>query len=178
MKRALLTTLTVSALIPTLVSPTAHAQQPEAPVLGSYKLSISKSKARARVDARIEALVDEMNFLIRPIARSKLQNSSLICGRFSFDTEGDDLLTRCDGARVDRSSRHGKKGKTVYNGEEYVLIQRLDGRRVFQSFTGGDGVRSSRYELSEDGRTLTMKTRISSDQLPRPLEYTLVYERQ
>ena len=130
------------------------------------------------VHRAIETTVGRMNFIARPIARSRLRKTNPVHDRVVIAwTPAQVSVTTGEAAPV--TSAPGVTGRWRRgDGETFGLTQRWDGPRLVQTFRADDGARTNTYTLSPDGRTLSLDVQITSPRLPRPLAYRLVYERQ
>ena len=125
----------------------------------------------------VEKTVESLNFVIRPVARARLNRRSVAFPFFEITVAG-------SGVRV----RH-EKGLDVTYASVDVSVQTKapDGATVTTrmsadpvltlAYEADDGQRVDRYVLSGDGGKLALSVRLTSAKLPNPLEYTLVYRR-
>jgi hypothetical protein len=70
---------------------------------------------------------------------------------------------------VEHRTRHGEISK---------VSQRFVGETLVQEFRGDEGARKVVWSLLPDGITLRCRVVISSEHLPRPVDYTLTYRRR
>lgn len=130
------------------------------------------------IDRAIQTAVAKMNFIKRPIARSRLAKTNPLYHRIeisqgaaeirvSFD-EGNPVVMPLDGA-----SAKWTRG----DGEVFDVSASLQDSQLIQTFKAGDGQRVNRFSLGPDGNTLTLQVMLSSPQLPEPVKYTLTYRR-
>lgn len=129
------------------------------------------------IEAAIEAAVDDMNFIKRPIARSRLRKTNpayqrIIIGRKASDVEvtfdkGSAITSPADGTPV--------KWKRE-DGEVFEVKTHWQAKKLTQNFKAEDGERTNTFHLNADGE-LVLDVKIKSDQLPKPLTYSLVYRR-
>lgn len=162
-----------------LASPTlAHAARdvPARLLSGHWKL-VNRDDATARVKQGIEAAVEDMNVMIRGLARRRLHETVLPPPSIELDFhEG---LVRMVGARgksatirVDGRARPwaGDRGEKVeisawWRGDTFV--RRFDGR----------GRREDRLRVVDEGAGMQMRTVISASLMPTPVRFALRFRR-
>ena len=153
-------------------APALAAQEIE----GNYRLIPQESED---INQAINAATARMNFITRPIARSRLRGTNPAYDRVVIGREGNRIRIQMDDAPAVVAPRDGtpirwRRG----DGEQLDVTVRAEPGRVIQTFRAEDGERENRLILSPDGRTLEMVVTIRSPQLPDPLTYTLRYRRQ
>ncbi|MDP7039411.1 MAG: hypothetical protein QGI45_09650 [Myxococcota bacterium] len=147
--------------------------------VGDYEL-LSRQDDKSRRQAAIEAGAQQFNFLIRPIARARIEKSCFVLSRLSF-REKDGVLTlnsernmpltsRIDGNPVDARTHEGEAIKfwRLWN-EDNSFVQIIQSER---------GKRRARMSLNADGSILTIEVQILSDKLDGPLDYVSHYRRR
>ncbi len=177
-----LITSTIAVVFGLLLCAPALAQDDEASAeeqfSGSYTLSVPQKKARASINQKIEKLVDDMNFVKRPFARSSLKGTTEPCGKLTLAFPSDEVSVKCHGKPVTVSPDDGTQAPYKSDdGETYQVRQEISGSSLTQFFRGEDGTRTNTYTLSDGGDTLNLAVKIESDQLPRPLQYKLSFKR-
>jgi hypothetical protein len=165
-----LSTITLTMLICAPVS--SHAQ---ASLEGMYAFAAEGS---GDVQGAIDATVAKMSFIKRPIARSRLKKTNPIYKTVAISRSGNEITVDFNGGTLvtmpaDGSSTRWKRD----DGEVFEVSARWQGSTLTQSFKAEDGERLNTYHLNTDGRTLTLDVKISSEQLPAPLTYSLSYRR-
>ncbi len=153
--------------------PAAAPAQPAA-LAGVYTYDEAASDD---IHAAIEAAIRGMNFIVRPIARSRLRKTNEPLGRvlLSFTAThaaiaiNDDppIRTPLDGTPI-RWERA--------DGEAFDVSTAWASGRLRQTFVAEDGRRANAYSLGPDGRTLTISVTVSSPRLPRPLTYRMTFK--
>ncbi len=165
-----------SALLP---FGSSSARTPQTPQLqGTYTLDAAASDD---VRKAIEIAVRGMGWPREGIARSRLEKTNLppyqrvviqlepSVTSVSITTDKRaPIQTSADGTPIDwmREDKEKFKVSTV------LKIGPLE-----QTFKSKDGQRVNTYSISADGKTLTIHVSVTSDRLPRPLTYKLVYKR-
>ena len=175
------TSLAAAGVKPAVASPPAtHEAQPLAKdaadrFVGSYRFA-GGDKERAARDAAIDAVVEEMNFLVRGIARKRLKESNPIAARVSISQKDGKLTIRFDDRTYTAPINGGSVDVVGITGAEMKLRHRVSNGRIEQIFEGEDGGRTNQLELDGDGR-LTIRVRVFSERLPKDLRYKLTYAR-
>jgi hypothetical protein len=146
------------------------------PLAGKWTLA-SPDTSQKRVNAAIDKAVEDMNFVTRPIARGRLQDTNKVIKRLSIETKGSDYTIafgpRSYTATLDAPPKT-VKGMT---GDPLKLTLTRTGDVLVQRFVGEDGDgRENQFTVGKDGR-LSMKVRVFSGSLPKDIVYTLTFER-
>lgn len=161
--------LAVAALLPA-----AGAAQ-ESSMRGTFTLN---RQASDNVRAAIDAAVQRMSFVTRPIARGRLVRTNPMYERVNIEFDQRNVTVTLDNRRPIASPANGTPIKwTREDGEVFDLSTEWENGRLEQTFKAEDGQRLNVYSISPDGNTLTMNVTITSPRLPRPLTYKLVYNR-
>lgn len=144
---------------------------------GEYEFA-GGQKQRDGVDAAIAKAMDAISPLFRKIGTKRLKANNPVSKQVSIAINGDkarvafgmyDNEAPLDGTRVKTKSKAGDRIK---------LRHRVRGSTLVQTITGDGGKRTNSFTLSEDGQRLTVRVKITSDQLPVPVEYRLSYKRK
>lgn len=160
----------VAVLIVLASNPVANAAASE--LEGVY----SGEDQQQKIEAAIEAVVAKMNFIKRPIARSRLKKTNPSYARIAIATTDGVLEVQFDDRKPIRMRGDGRPTEwTREDGEVFNVSAKEQDRTLVQIFEAEDGVRTNTFELGTDGRELLLHVRISSPQLPQPVEYTLTY---
>lgn len=180
------TSLAIAAALSLLVSvPVAvgqdegDAQTVREDFSGTYEVENGKAAARKKINRSIDKIVDDMLFIKRPWAEDKLQAKTAPCATLNVSFPGDDIAVECDSRPVYKSPQGNEKARyKSAEGVVYALRQNLDGRTLTQTFVSDDGTRTNKMTLTPSGKTILMRVKLESGQLPRPLEYNLTYEKK
>jgi hypothetical protein len=126
----------------------------------------------------IEALVHELPFYKRGVARARLLEATRPCSTVEIAHRGEQIALRCDDRPVaaDAPDDH----PVLYVGDDgrpISLSIRVDGDRILQTFEITDGVRTNEYALDDDGARLVIHVTVASDRLGRALRYSTHYRR-
>lgn len=131
---------------------------------------------QATLDTAVEEVVQEMNFFIRKIARSKLKEQAQVCETWNFAEMNNNFSWQCDqdetfelaSAAKDQSVTK-KDGSTftgtIENGDNYIAT----------ILTSDKGVRTNMWKKISDSEMQYTAT-IESEKLPQPLTWTLNYK--
>lgn len=140
---------------------------------GRYTLDKARS---ASVDKAIEEVVAKMNFVIRPIARSRLTKTNTPSTKLSIAV-ADQIEIGLDPKPVTAPSDGKAVAWTRPDGETFQVSVRQEGARLVETFTGKDGSRRNTFSLLDGGKCLAMDVQVESPKLPEPVRYRLVYAR-
>jgi hypothetical protein len=157
----------------------SSAQTSQTPRLqGTYTLDAAASDD---VRKAIETAVQGMGWPTQGIARGRLKKTNLppyqrvviqlepSITTVSITTdERAPIRTSADGTPIEWTREDKEKFKV----STVLKIGSLE-----QTFKSKDGQRVNTYSISDDGKTLTIHVSVTSDRLPRPLTYKLVYKR-
>jgi hypothetical protein len=167
--RICLTTCFVLALLLQPVS----AQ--EAGLSGTF---VNEAQSAATIEAAIEAAVAKMNFVKRPIARSRLKKTNTVHKRVTIATTSQEIAIAFDSNAPVRMPADGATAKWKReDGEVFDVSARWQGEKLVQTFKAEDGQRTNTFSLGADGTPLRLEVEIASPQLPEPLRYTLTFTR-
>ncbi len=161
--------LAVSALM------SCSAAQSEEPLwVGAF---LNEHQSSEGVDAAIETAVAKMNFITRPIARSRLKKSNPAYKRIVIVHKGDLVSVSFDGRRPIEMPADGAPIKwTRDDGEVFDVTATVQNGELIQTFKAEDGQRVNTFSANDSGQ-MTMEAKLTSPQLPTPVIYTLLYQR-
>ena len=148
------------------------------PSTGSFAYSLVPDSSDNIHDA-INRTVGSMNFIVRPIARGRLNRTNPTPQHMHVDLWHDSVGVSFD---------DGNAVVTPYNGvtslwqnslthETYQAHMLLVGDTICQFITAPDGVRENAYVFADSARRLYLRVTVTSHHLPKPLEYTLAFRR-
>lgn len=157
----------------------SHARTPQTPQLqGTYTLDAAASDD---VRKAIDIAVRGMGWPKEGFARSRLEKTNLppyqrvviqlepgVTGVSITTDKRAPIRTSADGTPIDWT-REDK--------EKFKVSTVLKTGPLVQTFKSKDGQRVNTYSISADGKTLVLNVSVTSDKLPRPLTYRLVYKR-
>lgn len=135
-------------------------------------------KQKDKLVEAIEAATEDMNFVTRPIARSRLKDTNTVFGSITIALTGDNISIQRDKQTPIVTPASGAAGKwTSPDDETYTVTQKLTDRKITQNFQAGDGKKTAVYTLSKDGKSLTLTVTVSSPKLPQKVVYSLSYRK-
>lgn len=156
--------------------PSARASETPHELVGRWQLAEPYAEVAARVEAAIERVVDDMNFLIRSTARARLREKNGVPRT---------LVTSRDGERT--SVKFGTRRPFVTSGSGWSSVtwggkpmkiratsNRAESLRL--EIMNDDGTRTNDFVVSDDG-VMTLRVRVTAEQLPKDLVYSIRYRR-
>jgi hypothetical protein len=161
-----------AALLILQVSTAARAEDP-----AWVGIFVNDEQSDAGVQKAIEAAVADMNFLTRPIARSRLKKTNSMARRISITRQAETITVRFDERKPAEMPADGRMVKwTGEDGEQFDVVARVEDARLVQTFKAEDGQRVNAFS-TEDGQRLTLEVQVTSPRLPKPLTYSVRYRR-
>ena len=131
------------------------------------------------IAAAIDAAVAKMNFITRPVARSRLKKTNAPHRRVAIETGVQEITVAFDANAPVRMPADGRTAKwTRADGEVFDVSAQWAGDRLVQTFKAEDGQRTNTFVLGPDGRALSVQVEVTSPQLPAPVRYELAFERE
>lgn len=159
------------ALIASLAA-AAHADEPS--LQGTF---LNEQQSAKTIETAIEAAVAKMNFIKRPIARSRLKKTNEAHRRVEIGIGRGEISVAFDGRKPVQMPADGSTIRwTREDGETFDVNAAWDGDRLVQTFKAEDGTRANAFSVGTDGR-LNMLVTLTSPQLDQPLVYTLTFSR-
>jgi len=142
---------------------------------GTYILDETDS---ANMKEVIEDAVGKLNFVTRDIARGRLKRLNPAYRQIAISSSPNEISVTVDNQPPLRTPANGAPVAWIGpdGGKVNASMQLADGR-LTQTFTSADGRRVNDYNLSRDGRTLTMRVTETSPRLSQPITYKEVYRR-
>jgi len=144
---------------------------------GKYRYVGGEKEQKAADDA-IEKVVQEMLFIKRPIARSKLKTRTKKATAWTFTTAGGKIKAAAEGIMTWESPADGSAAAVkTSQGDDAKLTQKVSGNKLTQVFVTEDGSRENEFTLGDDGVTLTCVVTMKSGQLPGPIRFTETFKK-
>jgi len=131
---------------------------------------------QATLDTAVEEVVQEMNFFIRKIARSKLKEQAQVCNTWNFTTLNSNFSWQCNQDEIFELAT-AAKDQSVTKEDGTVFTGTIDrGENYIATIlTGEKGIRTNMWKkISENEMQYTAT--IESEKLPQPLTWTLNYK--
>lgn len=145
------------------------------PIAGVYVLAEGDEGA---IETAIDAAVEKMNFIKRPIARGRLKKTNPVYRRIAITRSEGYVELQFDDRAAVRMPNDGSAIKwTREDGEVFDVSATWQDNSLVQTFKAGDGQRVNAFHLDDKDR-LALDVTVSSPQLPAPVKYTLVYRRE
>jgi hypothetical protein len=172
-RAALIVCTLVTMVLAAATSRDAAAQQPA--IEGVYTFDATASDD---IKAAINAAVSNMNFIVKPIARSRLTKTNPAYQRISITREGTEIVVAFDTRKPVRMPADGTSIKwTREDGEKFdVKVARQD-TQLTQTFVAEDGQRVNDFRLEADPNMMTLHITLTSEKLDKPMVYKLAYKR-
>jgi hypothetical protein len=145
-------------------------------VAGAFAFAPSDSE---NVDKAIETALASANFVIRTVARGRLEKTNKPYTKVAISTSGSSLSIQTDGRPpiVLPSSGAAIAWTRPEDGEKLQVSAHMVGTKLEETFAAPDGKRVNVFEPSADGKKLYMTVTVSSSKLPKPVTYRLAYKR-
>lgn len=167
---------TAGLLLLTFITITVPAWAANPQMAGHYAYVPERSM---NVAAAVEKTVEEVGFVLRPFARSRLNKTNQPYRHITLGMDQDKLSIITDQRAPIVVPADGSPVKWKReDGEVMDVSMTWQGDALQETFATEDGRRINRFELSPDGQELRMLVTVSSKRLPKPLTYTLTYLRQ
>lgn len=163
--------------------PDAAAAQQGSQLRGTWTLN---AQASDDINEKINASIRRMNVLVRQIARPRLRSTNAAYPTLTLRHDGGNVRIDMAGRPSVSSPANGtaalwqrETGRECpeVRGDCVEVTTAYEGSRLRQTFRAEDGQRVNVFSVSPDGNTMTMAVTVTSDRLPAPLTYDLVYNR-
>jgi hypothetical protein len=118
-----------------------------------------------------------MNLFVRPIARRQLRQKTVLYSSFAMWKSGEFFCVSLPGESVLSLPLSGSIVLWKAPDGETVRVHLVLGPPLSQVFEAKQGRRENHFTLSSDRAVLTMDVRITSNELPKPVECRLIYRR-
>jgi hypothetical protein len=141
---------------------------------GTYELVPAQSDD---VAAAIRATTADMNFIERPIARSRLRKVSAPYQRLRIMQSATETVMIFDDESPVHMPADGSAAGWRHRGELMQVSGGWQGERLVQNFQAEDGKRVNTYVRADDGNQLRLEVVLTSPRMRKPMKYSLVYRR-
>lgn len=159
----------------TLLTPASFSAQ-ESSLDGTYHLVQSESDD---IHQAIDRAVARMNFVTRPIARSRLRKTNPPYQTVHLSTTASQVTIRIDEREPLTTPANGTPIQWKQaSGEVVDVSTEWENGTLEQTFVAKDGQRVNHFSLSPGGELLHLKVTLTSPRLAEPLIYTLRYRKQ
>jgi hypothetical protein len=172
-----ITALLACAVALATVSAAEPSTQLQAKMTGRFRLAESEATASQRLAAAIEHAVEPMNFIARPIARSRLKRAVYYCKQYELALGPETVHIVCDDRPpVDRRLDNSEGPLVGLDAEPLDVRAQVGADTVELAFKGADGSRTTTYQFGEGG-TLEVRVKVESESLERPVAWKVLYRR-
>src|ERR1700722_5752582 len=160
---------------PAVVTPTGATSLPPS---GSYTYILAADSSDD-VRSAVNRTVQPMNFIIRPIARGRLNATNPTPQDVKVAIAGDTLSVGFDGGSPVVTPMDGATvpWQSSLTHETYQAHATVVGDTVSQHIAAPDGVRQNAYIFLDSGNRLRLRVTVTSHRLPGPLVYDLLFRR-
>jgi hypothetical protein len=144
---------------------------------GEY-VFVGGQKERDGIDAAIELAVEAVSPVVRNLGRTRLREANVVPQKVTIAVDGDRVQILFDGSGHE-ASLDGTAIKTQSpQGDKVKVSHKIRGSQLIEVIDGVGGDRNNAFKLNADGTRLTMDVKITSGQLPVPVEYRLTFKRK
>lgn len=158
-------------LVPVLACLSLAAQEPT--LAGTW----NQTKADD-IAAAINTTVADMNFIKRPIARGRLTKLNPAYKKVAITLGDKEVLVKFDEREPIHMPADGKSAPwTREDGDKFQVAAQVTKGQLVQTFKNEDGERTNVFQLSLDGESLKLTATVKSPQLPKPLIYSITFNR-
>ena len=166
-----------AAAVTCLAANSALAAESAGPLSGVFKY-VGGSRQRARLDAAIEDVVSQMNFMVRGIARSRLQDGLQPKPLIKLDVRSSHARLVIPGVPDVEGPLDGSPCKwRSPEGELMTLRLRHDGNVLDFRYVGSGGGSRMTYRFNEDASRVQLRSAVDHQRLPGTIRYSLSYAR-
>jgi hypothetical protein len=157
-------------MIPPCLFALLLAAQPAAP-FGNWTLDSAPDLPRV-----IEEATASMNFITRPIARSRLNKTNEVYQTVRIEREAGTISIQYGQRQPQRMPADGSPvAWTREDGEKFLISARADRDDLVQTYKAEDGERTNVFHVDPASRILTLNVTVTSPRLPRPVSYAITY---
>jgi hypothetical protein len=137
---------------------------------------VNEQQSAKPIETAIETAVAKMNFIKRPITRSRLKKTNDVHRRVDIVLGDTQIGIAFDGRPPVQMPADGRTIRwTREDGEAFDVHAAWDGDRLVQTFKAEDGTRTNAFGLGADGK-LNMQVTLTSPQLDTPVVYSLTFD--
>jgi hypothetical protein len=144
---------------------------------GHFRVAESESVLQQRLAAAIDHAVEPMNFVARPIARSRLQSVVYYCQQYEMALGPETVRVACDDRpRIERRLDNSEGPVAGLQAEPVDVKVQVGGDTVELRIVGSDGTRVTTYRFDDRGG-LEVDVKVVSASLERPVTWKVRYRR-
>lgn len=158
----------------TLSVPAVVFANPPHALNGQLTIATPPDTLRSTLATAVDEVAEEFNFLIRDIARSKLSEATKVCQGYEIDVRDDVVFFQCDDRKPALLPRDGSPfPSTDDNGAPIQGTVQVQENGLVVIWKGETGSRQNTFQKTDSG--VTLRVRVSSAQMPKPMEWTVNY---
>lgn len=152
----------------------AHSQE-QSGLTGSWQLNDAMSD---NIDIAIDRSVDSMNFFTKKIAKRRLSQTNTPHQKITISSDETSIQISY-GDTIVKAPRDGTFIQWQRNdGAIYSVSHKYDNNNLVAIFKNSEGEKLIVFDTTRQPNQLFQRVVVTSDKLPKQLEYQLVYERQ
>lgn len=160
-----------------LVLGAAPARSEQAALQGVYAID---NDASDNIKDAIERDTANMNFAIRPLARSRIAQTNPRYERITLSSNATTVSVQFDASKPIEMPLDGRVVPSVdEDGKTYEVSAQLSATQLVMRIKSKDGgERVNTFVFEPNGKALKLSVRLLSTALPTPVSYALAYRRQ
>jgi len=164
-----------------VAGPAAAGAEPsaalQAKMTGHFRVAESDDVLQQRLAAAIEHAIEPMNFIARPIARSRLHSVVYYCQQYQMALDAQTVHVACDDRpKIDRRLDNSEGPVAGLQSEPADVKVQVGAETVELAITGADGTRITTYRFGGAG-ALEVSVKVVSPRLERPVTWKVLYRR-
>ena len=145
---------------------------------GSYTYAGSRDQGIELVEKAMEPVLAEMNMVMRLLAKKNIADR--FAQNILIEVPASNKVGMKVGALPKATQELDKTSevKSEDGKQTGKLTFKFDGSKLISTLAGDDGVITTTFTLSADGKSLSRNVHVTSKRLKKPFSYTLVYKRK
>ena len=143
----------------------ARADEPNLEAFEGHYIYAGGERQKQEIRDEIEAATEDLNIALRGLARRKIWQSQEPSTMMTIVVDGDDISIVRSGGKAEFIGRIG--GKTFAVDKKYRGRFKWRNGKLMVDITGGDQHTMVRFTVNPERRTVTLRTTIEHDMLPR-----------
>jgi hypothetical protein len=159
-------------------SSSAWAEDPFGPWLGKYENESSQDATQGVIEHAIESGTEDLNFIKRKVARSRLKAINPPYRNVRILEDGDRLVTDFDGHRYAAPTDGSFVGAVDPEGNKIQVSYTANGNTLHARYVGDDGEKRMDFERVPGGSEIIMHVTVLSPKLKEPVRYSVRYSRK
>jgi len=173
--KLVLALLSLAFALPAAAEPSAELQRT---MTGHFRVAESESVLQPRLAAAIDHAVEPMNFVARPIARSRLRSVVYYCKQYEMALAPETVRVACDDRpRIERRLDNSEGPVAGLQPDPVDVKVQVGTDTVELRIAGPDGTRITTYRFDDAG-ALEVSVKVVSASLERPVIWQVRYRRE